>query len=90
MECPTHLTHKFKFQELEVGKGSNQQPYFKALLFFYKKPGLSHDFFHEHWKSVHADLTMRAGKAGANIVRYVQVDCALFPFMYTLKSLMWL
>ncbi|KAF1946625.1 hypothetical protein EJ02DRAFT_493745 [Clathrospora elynae] len=72
LPCPTHHTHPYHFSELELGSGSNQQPYFRALVFFNKKPGLTDEFFHEHWKSVHADLTMQVEGAGLDLVRYVQ------------------
>ena len=73
LPCPNHTIHKFNFDELAVGTGSNEQPYFRAMIFFHKKPGLTDDFFHEHWKSVHADLTLSTKDAGVNLVRYVQV-----------------
>jgi hypothetical protein len=63
--CPNHHFHNYNFPELSLGTGSNQQPYFRALIFFYKKPGLTDDFFHEHWKSVHADLTISTMMDGA-------------------------
>ncbi len=72
-ECPNHHTHKFSFSELTLGTGSNEQTYFRALVFFHKKPGLTGEFFYEHWKSVHADLTLSTKDAGVNLVRYVQV-----------------
>jgi hypothetical protein len=77
--CPNHVAHKHVFPELSLtstNAGSNQQPYFRALIFFAKKPGLSDSFFHEHWKSVHADLTMQVdamGKRKGGVIRYVQV-----------------
>jgi hypothetical protein len=77
--CPNHLIHAHTFPELSISPtstGSNQQPYFRAMIFFNKKPGLSDEFFHEHWKSVHADLTMQVGEMGrrcGGVVRYVQV-----------------
>jgi hypothetical protein len=79
--CPNHLIHQHVFPELSIshtGMGSNQQPYFRAMIFFNKKPGVSDEFFHEHWKSVHADLTMQVDKMGrknGGVVRYVQVCC---------------
>lgn len=73
LPCPNHNTHSYHYPELALGTGSNQQPYFRALVFFNKKPELTDDFFHEHWKSVHADLTMQVQDAGVNLVRYVQV-----------------
>jgi hypothetical protein len=51
------------------------------MIFFNKKPGLSDEFFHEHWKSVHADLTMQVGGMGrrkGGVVRYVQVRYSTF------------
>lgn len=73
-ECLNYNNHTFTFSGLEVGTGSNQQPYFRALVFFYKKPGLTDEFFHEHWKSVHAYLRLSTKDAGVNLVRYVQVS----------------
>ncbi|KAF2031831.1 hypothetical protein EK21DRAFT_87656 [Setomelanomma holmii] len=72
--CPNHLIHQHTFPELGIGTGggSNQQPYFRAMVFFNKKPGLTDGFFHEHWKSVHADLTMQVDDVGVELVRYVQ------------------
>ncbi|KAF2107229.1 Malate/L-lactate dehydrogenase [Lophiotrema nucula] len=72
LPCPNHYSHDFRFQELAVGKGSNEQPYFRALIFFNKKPEHTDEFFHEHWKSVHADLTMQVEDLGLNLVRYIQ------------------
>jgi hypothetical protein len=72
--CPNHLVHQHTFPELAIGTGSNQQSYFRAMVFFNKKPGLTDEFFHEHWKSVHADLTMQVEGAGVDLVRYVQVS----------------
>ncbi|KAH3948013.1 hypothetical protein HBH53_108430 [Parastagonospora nodorum] len=88
--CPNHLVHHHTFPELSIaedGTGSNQQPYFRAMIFFNKKPGLTDDFFHAHWKSVHADLTMQVEGAGVDLVRYVQFHqeqqhiTALLPLM---------
>jgi hypothetical protein len=75
--CPNHLVHQHTFPELALsssGDGSNQQMYFRAMVFFNKKPGLTDEFFHEHWKSVHADLTMQVTGAGVDLVRYSQVN----------------
>jgi hypothetical protein len=49
LPCPNHLTHKYHFEELVLRGGSNKQKYFRAMVFFYKKPGLTDEFFHEHW-----------------------------------------
>jgi hypothetical protein len=72
--CPNHSIHAHTFPELALGtaSSSNQQPYFRAMNFFNKKPGLTDEFFHDHWKSVHADLTMQVPGAGVGFVRYVQ------------------
>lgn len=74
LPCPNHYTHPYHFDELRLGGGSNQQPYFRALVFFNKKPEITDDFFHEHWKSVHADLTMQVQDSGVFLTRYVQVS----------------
>jgi hypothetical protein len=60
---------------LELGGStkSNEQPYFRALVFITKKPGLTDEFFHEHWKSVHADLTMNTKNSSVHLLRYSQV-----------------
>ncbi|KAF2196416.1 hypothetical protein GQ43DRAFT_476344 [Delitschia confertaspora ATCC 74209] len=71
--CPNHTTHSYRFDEVKLGCGSNEQPYFRALVFFYKKPGLTDEFFHEHWKSVHADLTLQTKDLGVNLGRYTQL-----------------
>ncbi|KAH7130340.1 hypothetical protein B0J11DRAFT_602675 [Dendryphion nanum] len=70
--CKNHLIHNYKFDELVLGTGSNQQPYFRALIFFNKKPEHSEEFFHDHWKSVHADLTLSVQNTGIKLSRYVQ------------------
>ncbi|PSN65186.1 hypothetical protein BS50DRAFT_575250 [Corynespora cassiicola Philippines] len=72
LPCPNHYIHPYNFPELRIGTGSNEQPYFRAMVFFNKKPGLTDEFFHEHWKSVHADLTMQVENAGITLARYVQ------------------
>lgn len=74
LPCPNHYIHPYNFPELRIGTGSNEQPYFRAMVFFNKKPGLTDEFFHEHWKSVHADLTMQVENAGITLARYVQVN----------------
>jgi len=82
--CPNHNIHKYHFSELELNgpTKSNEQPYFRAQIFMYKKPGLTDEFFHEHWKSVHADLTMRTKGAGVHLLRYSQV-CKLVLSTFT-------
>ena len=66
-------SHTYAFDELKPGTGSNQQPYFKFLLFFTKKQGTTDEYMHEHWKTAHADLTLASVDAGVEIVRYTQV-----------------
>lgn len=78
--CPNHLIHHYTFPELAIssgGDGSNQQKYFRAMIFFNNKPGLTDEFFHEHWKSVHADLTIQVADAGVDLVRYSQVSLTM-------------
>lgn len=70
--CPNHNNHSYHFDELKLGGGSNEQQYFRAQIFFRKKPNLTDEFFHEHWKSVHADLTMQVADANSLLLRYEQ------------------
>lgn len=67
-DCP----HKFRFHELEPSTGSNRQPYFRFMILFKLNPSLCEEQAHEHWKTVHADLTMAAENTGVDVVRYVQ------------------
>jgi hypothetical protein len=66
-------SHKFNFDHLDHGKGSNEQPYLKFLMFFKKLPSITDEQFHEWWKTVHADLTVSCLNFNVHILRYVQV-----------------
>jgi hypothetical protein len=82
---PSDDKHNYTFDELKPdipGLGSNPQPYFRFLLLFKKKPGISEDYFHQHWGTVHADLTMASVDVGVQLTRYVQV-IAYSPFRRT-------
>ncbi|KAF2401563.1 hypothetical protein EJ06DRAFT_475828 [Trichodelitschia bisporula] len=65
-------SHTFNFEHLKPGKGSNEQPYLRLLMFFHKLPHITEEQFHEWWKTVHADLTVSAKDFGVYIQRYVQ------------------
>lgn len=69
--------HNYTFKELQPqpdGRGSNQQPYYRILLLFKKRPDVTEEYFHTHWKTVHADLTMAGKNIGVRVSRYVQVS----------------
>lgn len=73
---PPDAPHDYTFDELKPaadGNGSNRQPYFRFVLLFMKNPDITEEWFHQHWKSVHADLTVTAKNFGAEILRYIQV-----------------
>jgi hypothetical protein len=77
--------YKYTFHELKPkkdGKGSNEQPYFRFVTMFKKHPEVTDEYFHQHWKSVHADLTIRANDVGIRITRYVQVCCQLHSYLH--------
>jgi len=65
--------HQFTFSFLKPGSGSNKQPYYKMLMFIKKRPDISDEQFHEHWRTVHADLSCSAPDWGVHVVRYVQL-----------------
>ncbi|KAJ4348550.1 uncharacterized protein N0V89_009927 [Didymosphaeria variabile] len=67
-QCPHHYT----FPEFAPGTGSNRQPYFRFLILFKLNPDLCEEQAHEHWQTVHADLTLAAKNTGVLIERYVQ------------------
>ncbi|KAF2741771.1 hypothetical protein M011DRAFT_413880 [Sporormia fimetaria CBS 119925] len=71
--CPNHYTHQYTFPEVALGSGSNEQPYFRAQIFFNKKPDVTEEFFHEHWKTVHADLTIQTKASNVLLTRYTQL-----------------
>lgn len=66
--------HVYTFDEFKPGRGSFEQPYFRFLILFRMKEGVSKEESHEHWKTVHADLTMASKNTGVDILRYVQVS----------------
>lgn len=65
--------HKFTFPNLGPGEGSNEQPYVRFLMFIKKHPDVSHEKFHEWWKTVHADLAVTVAGFGGHCKRYVQL-----------------
>ena len=64
--------HVYAFTEFAPGGGSFEQPYFRFLILFRMKPNATEEEVNEHWKTVHADLTMTLNDVGADILRYVQ------------------
>jgi hypothetical protein len=73
-------SHNYTFNELRPQRGSNgsfRQPYFRFKVFFRKNTGITEEFFHRHWKTIHADLTISGKNAGLRLLRYTQVSGAL-------------
>ncbi|KAF2000667.1 hypothetical protein P154DRAFT_522271 [Amniculicola lignicola CBS 123094] len=67
--------HTVTFKELKPAandKGSNKQPYYRFSVMFTKRKDVTTDFFHQHWKTFHADLVMSARNVGVQVSRYVQ------------------
>ena len=70
-------SYNYTFDELRPqrdGQGSFEQSYFRFNVFFRKNAGITEDFFHRHWKTVHADLTISDKDAGLRLLRYTQVS----------------
>lgn len=75
---PKRVEHDFRLPKLSYDHGDdeivpNKQNYWRISLFFYKKPGISDEYFARHWHHVHADL-VTASKAYLqnNLLRYNQ------------------
>ncbi|KAF2095288.1 hypothetical protein NA57DRAFT_60023 [Rhizodiscina lignyota] len=70
---PPRVNHSFSLSQLSYDKPPNIKPYIRISMFFNKKPGISYEFFQNHWHHVHADLvtSMRAYKE-CNLLRYNQ------------------
>ncbi|KAJ4989790.1 hypothetical protein SVAN01_04627 [Stagonosporopsis vannaccii] len=67
--------YKYTFKELKPqhgAYGSFPQPYFRFNIFLRKNSGVTEEYFHRHWKTVHADLTMSEADAGVRLLRYTQ------------------
>ncbi len=70
------IPHTYTFCELKPQrglKGSFRQPYFRFNIFLRKNSGVTAAFFHQHWKTVHADLTISEPDVGTRLLRYTQV-----------------
>ena len=75
-ECP----HKYTFNEFDpvdqtssdIAPHSNQQQYFRFMVLFQINKALCEEQAHEHWKTVHADLTLASKDTGVDILRYTQ------------------
>lgn len=66
------LTITFALLFLTTALPSNRQPYFRFMILFKMNPDLCEEQAHEHWKTVHADLTLAMKGTGVLIERYVQ------------------
>jgi hypothetical protein len=70
---PSPVAHKFITPELSYEQAPNKQKYLRILTFFKKKPGISFEYFLNHWHHVHTDLVvnMKSFKEN-NIFHYTQ------------------
>jgi hypothetical protein len=70
---PPPVERKFGIPALAYDKAPNKQNYIRVSMFFNKKPGVSYEFFQNHWHHVHADLvTSSTAFKKAGILRYNQ------------------
>jgi len=75
---PKRVEHDFRLSKLsyDFEDGNivpNKQKYWRISLFFYRKPGISEEYFARHWHHVHADLVTAAqAYCDSNILRYNQ------------------
>ncbi|KIW74537.1 hypothetical protein Z517_11307 [Fonsecaea pedrosoi CBS 271.37] len=73
MSMPSFLVqHTFDLKQLSPNSKPNYQPYVKLSFFFSKRPDISHEDFHRHWETVHADLAVASKAFALNIKRYTQ------------------
>ncbi|OAG36111.1 hypothetical protein AYO21_09738 [Fonsecaea monophora] len=66
------IQHNFALKQLSPNSKPNYQPYVKLSFFFSKRPDISHEDFHRHWETVHADLAVASKAFALNIKRYTQ------------------
>ncbi|KAJ4374296.1 hypothetical protein N0V83_003037 [Neocucurbitaria cava] len=74
-QLPQDAPHEYKFNEFQPSSdlnGSFRQPYFSFKILFCSKDGITEEFFHRHWKTVHADLTLSQVDFAVRIQRYTQ------------------
>jgi hypothetical protein len=75
---PKIVDHEFRLSKLSYDHGDdrivpNKQNYWRVSLFFYKKPGISDEYFARHWHHVHGDLvTASQSYLQNNLLRYNQ------------------
>jgi hypothetical protein len=76
MHAVENEPHNYVFSELQpqtFGGEFYKQPYFRFLILFKRKEGITEEWFHQYWSSVHADMTMAMKGTGMRLLRYVQV-----------------
>ncbi|TPX08632.1 uncharacterized protein E0L32_009971 [Thyridium curvatum] len=67
------ISHKFTYDTLSYDAGVHYQPCVKVSFYFKKLPDVSYDHFHQHWATVHADLTVGSKPfARHKVLRYIQ------------------
>ncbi|KAF1958557.1 hypothetical protein CC80DRAFT_408402 [Byssothecium circinans] len=68
----TAENHKYVFDEAKPGNDFFRQPYIRFMVFFRMKP--DKEASRQHWKTVHADLTLATANTGVDILRYTQFN----------------
>lgn len=73
-QCPHHYTFSEFAPHVGLGatRSSNRQHYFHFMIMFKMNPALCEAQAYEHWKTVHADLTLASKDTGVLIERYTQ------------------
>ncbi|TVY47500.1 hypothetical protein LOCC1_G002240 [Lachnellula occidentalis] len=66
------VEHEFTFPQLDREATPNYQPYLKMSFYFRKRADITHQEFHEHWQTVHADLATSAAPFAQYVTRYTQ------------------
>jgi hypothetical protein len=70
---PPPVNHQFKLAKLAYDTPIHKQNYLCIAMFFNKKPGISDEYFQNHWHHVHADLvTSSRAFRELKILRYNQ------------------
>ena len=70
---PAPVQRNFGHSTLAYDTPPNKQTYVRISMFFNKKPGISYEYFLNHWRHVHADLVTSSKAYKENkIRRYTQ------------------
>jgi hypothetical protein len=81
-EITNEEPHNYTFWEFKPdidGKIHVEQSYFEFLMSFRRKENISNEYFQQHWKTIHADLTMQHKDSSVMLMRYTQVVNTVTP-----------